>query len=146
MTVMPNLRLSKQEARDIATYLFSLSSPPSYADTSYMDDPKLAEAGKAEIKQYGCAGCHELKGFEDEQRIGKELTTEGATPLDRLDFALLTQDAEYGREVLKDAEGKTINLHPNEKEKEWYNHRGFFEHKLTDPSIYDRGKSQYLEP
>jgi hypothetical protein len=111
-----------------------------------MDDPKLAEAGKAEIKQYGCAGCHEIKGFEEEQRIGKELTTEGATPLERLDFALLTRDAEFGREVLKDSNGKPVELHPKEKEKEWYNHRGFFEHKLTDPSIYDRGKSQYLEP
>ena len=145
MTVMPNLRLAEQDARDIATYLFSLSSPQSSGDVSYMDDPKLVEEGKAEIKQYGCAGCHEIKGFEEEQRIGKELTTEGATPLERLDFALLTQDAEYGREVLKTADGKTLNLHPDEKEKEWYNHRGFFEHKLTDPSIYDRGKSQYLE-
>jgi hypothetical protein len=58
----------------------------------------------------------------------------------------LTQDAEYGREPIKDADGKTLSLHPNEKEKEWYNHRGFFEHKLTDPSIYDRGKSEYLDP
>src|SRR5438128_9166963 len=102
-----------------------------------MDDPKLAEEGKAEIKQYGCAGCHEIKGFEEEQRIGKELTTEGATPLERLDFALLTQDAEYGRDPLQ--------LHPKDKEKEWYNHRGFFEHKLAEPKIYDTGKSQYLE-
>ncbi|PYS80322.1 MAG: hypothetical protein DMF70_11120, partial [Acidobacteria bacterium] len=107
---------------------------------------KLVEQGKAEIKQYGCAGCHEIKGFEEEQRIGKELTMEGATPLERLDFALLTQDAEYGREVLKDANGKSIDLHPREKEKEWYNHRGFFEHKLSDPAIYDTGKSQLLEP
>src|SRR5229473_2843880 len=138
MTVMPNLRLSEQDARDVATYLFSLSSVPSATDVSFMDDPKLIEEGKAEIKQYGCAGCHEIKGFEEEQRIGKELTMEGATPLERLDFALLTQDAEYGRDPLK--------LHPKDKEQEWYNHRGFFEHKLTDPSIYDRGKSQYLEP
>src|SRR6266550_4639298 len=146
MTVMPNLRLSEQDARDVATYLFSLSSTPSGSDASFMDDPKLVEQGKAEIKQYGCAGCHEIKGFEEEQRIGKELTMEGATPLERLDFALLTQDAEYGREVLKDANGKTIDLHPKEKEKEWYNHRGFFEHKLSDPAIYDTGKSQLLEP
>jgi cytochrome c2 len=138
MTVMPNLRLSEQDARDVATYLFSLSAPQTSEDVSYMDDPKLAEEGKAEIKQYGCAGCHEIKGFEEEQRIGKELTTEGATPLERLDFALLTQDAEYGRDPLK--------LHPKEKEQEWYNHRGFFEHKLSDPSIYDTGKSKYLEP
>ncbi len=146
MTVMPNLRLSEQDARDIATYLFSLSSPPSGGDVSFMDDAKLAEEGKAEIKQYGCAGCHEIKGFEEEQRIGKELTTEGATPLERLDFALLTQDAEYGREVLKGPDGKRIDLHPKEKEKEWYNHRGFFEHKLAEPGIYDTGKSQYLDP
>jgi len=132
------LRLSEQDARDVATYLFSLSSAPSATDVSFMDDPKLIAEGKAEIKQYGCAGCHEIKGFEEEQRIGKELTTEGATPLERLDFALLTQDAEYGRDPLK--------LHPKEKEKEWYNHRGFFEHKLTEPGIYDTGKSQYLEP
>jgi len=138
MTVMPNLRLSEQDARDVASYLFSLSAPQTSEDVSYMDDPKLADEGKAEIKQYGCAGCHEIKGFEEEQRIGKELTTEGATPLERLDFALLTQDAEYGRDPLK--------IHPKDKEQEWYNHRGFFEHKLTDPSIYDRGKSQYLEP
>jgi len=138
MTVMPNLRLSEQDARDIATYLFSLSSAASDADVSFMDDPKLIEEGKAEIKQYGCAGCHEIKGFEEEQRIGKELTTEGATPLERLDFALMSQDAEYGRDPLK--------LHPKDKEQEWYNHRGFFEHKLAEPKIYDTGKSQYLDP
>jgi cytochrome c2 len=145
MTVMPNLRLSEQDARDIASYIFSLSSAPAATDVSFMDDPKLAEQGKAEIKQYGCAGCHEIKGFEEEQRIGKELTTEGATPLERLDFALSTQDAEYGREP-KNAEGQPLVTHKGEKEKEWYNHRGFFEHKLADPSVYDRGKSQYLEP
>ncbi|PYS23028.1 MAG: hypothetical protein DMF72_11375 [Acidobacteria bacterium] len=145
MTVMPNLRLSEQDARDVATYLFSLSQPQTSEDVSFMDDPKIAEEGKAEIKQYGCAGCHEIKGFEEEQRIGKELTTEGATPLERLDFALLTQDAEFGREP-KDANGKALVDHKGEKEKEWYNHRGFFEHKLSDPSVYDRGKSQYLEP
>jgi len=138
MTVMPNLRLSEQDARDITTYLFSLSSPAAATDVSFMDDPKLVEEGKAEIKQYGCAGCHEIKGFEEEQRIGKELTTEGATPLERLDFALITQDAEYGRDPLK--------LHPKDKDQEWYNHRGFFEHKLAEPKIYDTGKTQYLEP
>src|SRR5256884_3002811 len=137
MTVMPNLRLSEQDARDVASYLFSLSAPQTSEDVSYMDDPKLADEGKAESKQDGCAGWHEIKGLGEEPRIGKELTTEGATPLERLDFALLTQDAEYGRDPLK--------LHPKDKEQEWYNHRGFFEHKLSDPKIYDRGKSQYLE-
>ncbi|MFY9621459.1 MAG: hypothetical protein WAQ99_16730 [Pyrinomonadaceae bacterium] len=146
MTVMPNLRLSEQDSRDITSYLFSLSAAPSYGDASFMDDPQLVERGRLQIKQYGCAGCHEIKGFEEEQRIGKELTTEGATPLERLDFALLTHDAEYGKKVLKDKDGKLIDLHPNKKDKNWYNHRGFFEHKLAEPGIYDHGKSDYLAP
>ncbi len=138
MTVMPNLRLSVQDARDIATYLFAQAPQVSYAKTDYMDDPQLKEAGRNAIKQYGCAGCHEIKGFEQEQRIGKELTTEGATPLERLDFALMTGPAEKGIDpdtgkVAKDKSGEV---------KEWYNHKGFFEHKLNDPSIYDRGKEK----
>ncbi|HEV7396108.1 MAG TPA: c-type cytochrome [Pyrinomonadaceae bacterium] len=134
MTVMPNFRLSEAEAGDIATYLFSLSSSPGYADTSFMDDPNLKEPGRQLIKQFGCAGCHEIQGFEEEQRIGKELTVEGATPIERLDFALLTKSAEIGDDPLK--------LNTNRKEKEWYNHKGFFEHKLSDPSIYDQGKEK----
>ncbi|MDQ3820989.1 MAG: cytochrome c, partial [Acidobacteriota bacterium] len=131
MTVMPNFRLTKDEARDIATYLFSLRTQSSYPDASYMDDPALKEKGKALIKQYGCAGCHEIRGFEDEQRIGKELSAEGSTPIERLDFALLTQKAEKG-----------VDPETNKEGKEWYNHKGFFEHKLKTPWIYDQGKEK----
>ena len=134
MTVMPNFRLSESDARDIATYIFSLSSAPSYADASFMDDPNLKEKGKTLIKQYGCAGCHEIKGFEEEQRIGKELTVEGATPIERLDFALQTHHAEQGEDPLE--------LRPNPTHKPWYNHKGFFERKIEQPSIYDVGKEK----
>ena len=134
MTVMPNFRLSEADARDVATYLFSLSSPPSYADASFMDDANLKEKGRVLIKQYGCAGCHEIKGFEEEQRIGKELTVEGATPIERLDFALQTHNAEQGEDPLE--------LHKDQPHKPWYNHKGFFERKITRPSIYDVGKEK----
>ncbi len=133
MTVMPNFRLSETDARDIASYLFSLSSPPTYEDASFMDDQQLKAKGQALIKQYGCAGCHEIKGFEEEQRIGKELTVEGATPIERLDFALQTERAEEGIDPLQ--------LHPDKKGP-WYNHKGFFEHKISQPSIYDEGKEK----
>ncbi|HJX91445.1 MAG TPA: hypothetical protein VJ372_13175 [Pyrinomonadaceae bacterium] len=137
MTVMPNFRLSEGDARDIATYLFTLSSPPSYSAASFMDDTNLKEKGRLLIKQYGCAGCHEIQGFEDEQRIGKELTVEGATPIERLDFALQTKYAEEGMDPLKEV------IRPDAKEeKPWYNHKGFFEHKITQPSIYDEGKEK----
>ncbi|HEX7177028.1 MAG TPA: c-type cytochrome, partial [Pyrinomonadaceae bacterium] len=134
MTVMPNFRLSDQDSRDIATYLKSLSPPATYPDASYMDDPALKAKGGELIKTYGCAGCHEIRGFEEEQRIGKELTTEGATPLERLDFALMTHEAEDGHDPL--------NLYPEKKNERWYNHKGFFERKIEDPSIYDRGKEK----
>ena len=134
MTVMPNFRLSEQDSRDIATYLFSLSSQPSYAAAAFMDDANLKEKGRLLIKQYGCAGCHEISGFEDEQRIGKELTVEGATPIERLDFALQTHHAQEGDDPLK--------LRPDAEHKSWYNHKGFFERKITQPSIYDEGKEK----
>ena len=143
MTVMPNFRLADRDARDIASYLFSLSSQPGYPDASFMDDPSLKEKGHALIKQYGCGSCHEIKGFEEEQRIGKELTVEGATPIERLDFALLTHDAENGHDPLKLHEEQASSGQPAEHpSKPWYNHKGFFEHKLADPSIYDQGKEK----
>jgi mono/diheme cytochrome c family protein len=134
MTVMPNFRLTIDQARDIASYLFSLSQGGSFRDataSSYMDDPALKERGREKIKQYGCAGCHEIKGFEDEQRIGKDLTAEGSTPIERLDFALLTHKAEQGIDPETGKEGKV-----------WYNHKGFFENKLESPWIYDKGKEK----
>jgi hypothetical protein len=33
-------------------------------------------------------------------------------------------------------------LHPDRKDKPWYNHKGFFEHKVSEPSIYDQGKEK----
>jgi cytochrome c551/c552 len=134
MTVMPNFRLSESDARDIATYLFGLSQRQSYPDASYMDDTNLKEQGRALVKQYGCAGCHEIRGFEEEQRIGKELTAEGATPIERLDFALLTHDAELGKDPFADPSAAAG--------KPWYNHRGFFTNKIKDPAIFDKGKEK----
>ena len=61
-----------------------------------MDDPALKEEGKKWIRHYGCSGCHEISGMEDEGRIGTELTFEGSKPIERLDFALFTEMAQRG--------------------------------------------------
>ncbi len=120
-TVMPSLRLNMQEVRDIASYLMTLKrqGAPQFPAAPYLDDAKLKAKGFALVKNYGCAGCHEITGLEDDARIGTELTAEGSKPLERLDFALQTEKAEH--------EG-------------WYNHKGFFEKKLAKPDIYDEGK------
>jgi len=122
MTPMPSLRLTFEETRDIASYLMTRKrANTGYPAAAFMDDPKLKDRGLFLVRNYGCAGCHEITGLEEEQRIGTELTKEGSKPLERLDFALLTHPA---------------------KDDGWYNHKGFFENKLKDPAIYDKGKEK----
>jgi cytochrome c551/c552/uncharacterized coiled-coil DUF342 family protein len=122
MTPMPSLRLTEEEARDIASYLETRKHPDAtYANADYLEDPKLKPGGQFLVRYYGCAGCHEIAGLEEEQRIGTELTKEGSKPIERLDFALKGHEAER--------EG-------------WLTHEGFFEHKLKDPAFYDQGKEK----
>ena len=107
-----------------------------------MDDPELKEEGKTWIRHYGCAGCHEISGFEDEGRIGTELTYEGSKPIERLDFALFTEMAERGgknAEPITDPED-LARLPEGPAKGPWYDHKGFFEHKLAEPNVYDKGK------
>jgi len=122
MTPMPSLRLTEDEARDISSYLMTRKrTNAAYANADYLDDPNLKNIGLAKVRFYGCASCHEIAGLEEEQRIGTELTKEGSKPIERLDFALQGHDAE------RDG---------------WYTHKGFFEHKLENPAIYDQGKEK----
>ena len=131
MTVMPSLRLTVDDARDIASFLLTQKhADATYEPADFMDDPKLKAQGKGLIQHYGCAGCHEISGMEDEGRIGTELTNEGSKPIERLDFALYTEDAKLG--ILPD--GKRSLRGP------WYDLKGFFENKLTDPAAFDHGK------
>lgn len=142
MTVMPSLRLSPQDAEDVASYLVTLKKqePSAYPDAAFMDDPKLKDEGKKWIRHYGCAGCHEISGMEEEGRIGTELTFEGSKPIERLDFALLTEVAQRGSgEPIVDAED-LARLPEGPAKGPWYDHKGFFEHKLAEPNVWDKGK------
>jgi cytochrome c551/c552 len=136
-TVMPNLRLTIEEARDIASYLLSKKhADASYAAAPFMDDKSLMEKGKGLIRNYGCAGCHEIAGFEDEGRIGTELTTEGSKPVDRLDFGRLTEIAKRG--IIIQPNGA-----PTKKEGDsWYDQRGFMEAKLRNPAVFDYNRAE----
>ncbi len=117
--VMPSLRLSPTETRDIASYLMTQKTEASYDGAPFMDSAEMAEKGEALVRHYGCAGCHEISGMETEGRIGTELTLEGSKPIERLDFALKTHEAEHDG---------------------WYNHKGFFSRKLKNAAFFDEGK------
>jgi len=119
-TIMPSLRLSWEETRDIASYLMTQKHEDAeYPPAPYLDDPGLLEEGRSLVQYFGCAGCHEISGFENEGKIGTDLTKEGSKPIERLDFALLTSQAKHDG---------------------WYNLKGFFERKLADPAVFDQGK------
>jgi mono/diheme cytochrome c family protein len=144
-TFMPNLRLTDAQAADVATYLTTLKSDggmqaqatptdadvdnvlldyyraiepfeQAQADVAKLDPTaKQIELGRRVIGRYGCYSCHQIKGFEDVQPIGTELSEEGTKPVSRLDFAFV-KDLEHSDKL------------------------GWFEHKLHDPRQFDEGR------
>jgi mono/diheme cytochrome c family protein len=142
-TYMPNLRLSDQEAADVAAYLFSLKGAAGtaakanpdqkIADEVLLDymkavmpfeearsklasmnaEQKQLDLGARVIGRYGCFSCHEIKGFEKAQSIGVELSEEASKLVTRLDFAF---------------------VHIPHTKMAW------FEQKLHDPRSFDQGR------
>jgi cytochrome c2 len=71
----------------------TLKTDQKYADgdlfAANADKAKLQQAaqkGKEVIAKYGCFGCHDIKGFENAQKIGTELTEHGRKDAHLLDF------------------------------------------------------------
>ncbi|MSP61303.1 MAG: c-type cytochrome [Myxococcales bacterium] len=91
-TRMPNLRLTDQEASDIATFLagnkFVAGQPKDYPPVAAVnpDSPDFQHIGKKLVNFYGCYGCHLVKGFEQTAGIGAELTEFGLKETSRLDY------------------------------------------------------------
>ena len=119
-TYMPNLRLTDAQVADVATYLSSLkggsgdaakATPDAKATDNVLFDylksvmpvedakaqlekwnarEKQVQLGQRAIGRYGCFSCHEIKGFENAQSIGTDLSEEGSKLVTRLDFAFIT--------------------------------------------------------
>ncbi len=63
-TAMPQVPLTDDEVRQLVAYLASLrEGPPAAPGVPRFDAAADAAAGRAAIEAYGCASCHELKGF-----------------------------------------------------------------------------------
>jgi mono/diheme cytochrome c family protein len=141
-TIMPNFRLSESEVRDITTYLVSQKRPGvQYEEPTWLEDKSRFERGKKLVLYQGCAGCHEIRGLEDEKGIGTGLTAEGSKPRDQLDFGHHTIAAERGVEPLKDGKGLLEDAATLFKEdKPWYRPRGFILRKIAKPDLYDDSK------
>lgn len=87
-TRMPSLRLADDEAFAITNYLMSLGARPEPVAgiQDKLADPKNIKRGESLVRKWGCAGCHDIKGMENESRIGAELTTFGSKTVEELSF------------------------------------------------------------
>src|SRR5260370_25165049 len=82
---MPAVCLTDQEAANLTAYRMTLKSDERYPEPAAADE-RLATQGKELIAKYGCFGCHNIKGFENAQKIGTELTEHGRKAVELLDF------------------------------------------------------------
>lgn len=117
-TKMPSLRLTDEEAGSLAKWLgaknpgLKYDVPDGFEDESSEKFKAMASKGKGLISKYGCFGCHDVKGFEDAQRIGADLSDFGTKAVDLLDF------------------GDAITNHLKQN---WYN---WIDTKLRTPRVY----------
>ncbi len=84
---MPNLRLSKEQAMDIATYLMQFGKAKHIAGIEKrVNHPKMVEYGKTVVRKRGCFACHDINGMENEGRIAPELSSFGRKLILELEF------------------------------------------------------------
>jgi len=84
---MPSLRLTDTEARDIVAYLASLKDDrPAPQEVLDLDSKEKITKGLKVISEYGCNGCHNIKGTEKLGKVSVDLSDFGRKLLDQMDF------------------------------------------------------------
>jgi mono/diheme cytochrome c family protein len=113
-TRMPNLRLSDQEAADIAAYLVGNRDGKTFSDNALVkpEDKEWVASGQKLMNYYGCYGCHLINGYEGVAGIGADLSDFGLKEVSRLD---------YGDHVV------------NHRQQTW---EKWLEEKLKHPRVY----------
>ena len=86
-TQMPSLRLSDTEARNVVAYLMTLKDDRTFPSVplDLNNQAKIAE-GADVIREYGCAGCHLIKGMEREGKVSVNLSDFGKKKVEQMDF------------------------------------------------------------
>ncbi len=90
-TLMPHFRFTAEERLDLVEYITQ-----EFVDWDLPDTPDPVEGaapsaensklGEALVRRYGCAGCHEMPGSVNGQKVSTELTDYGTKTADLLDF------------------------------------------------------------
>lgn len=87
-TRMPDLRLTREEIDQLATYLVSLRGDgrPAASGRGWSSDDKHLEEGRKAVLKYGCYGCHNISGFEEAGKAGPQLDDFGSRTPDALEW------------------------------------------------------------
>ncbi|MFQ5649752.1 MAG: c-type cytochrome [bacterium] len=88
-TSMPRLRLTDDEALDIVAYLMARkesNTPANNISDASLNSPELIAEGKRIIRNFGCHGCHDIKGMETEGKVSVSLNEFGGKTHDELFF------------------------------------------------------------
>jgi cytochrome c2 len=93
-TKMPSLRLSDGEAKDIVAFLMTMSKglltekDERNIQTKELNlsSADLIKKGEKLIREYGCYGCHAIRGFEKESRVSVSLSNFGRKKVEEMDF------------------------------------------------------------
>lgn len=85
---MPDMRLSVEEASNIAAYLIQFGKPVEIPgiERKYKDPDTIA-FGEKLVRTRGCFACHNVPGMEEEGRIAPELSSFGSKQVRELEFA-----------------------------------------------------------
>jgi cbb3-type cytochrome oxidase cytochrome c subunit len=138
-TSMPDLRLDNESARLLATYLTTLKSegykekPEKY---KWLDDPEVANQGEKLIIEYGCPGCHNIKGMEEQGKIGVELTEIGSKNIDFFDFGSFEKGKFERFDSLEKEILRLVGLEDAKKNVGKARH-AWLEAKLSNPRQFD---------
>lgn len=77
---MPSMRLADGEAADLTAYLMQHTGVNDSVKTTLsanLSDAGLIGKGEKIIKDFGCFGCHEIKGMEKQAKVAVSLATFG---------------------------------------------------------------------
>lgn len=101
-TLMPNLRLSDQEALDLSEYLMSQKGrrPSAWKSDVTLIHAQRLDLGAELITHYGCANCHEIAGPVSLAQTALDLSDWGDKPLEKLDFSRLGPGSHTRRDWL----------------------------------------------
>ena len=86
-TKMPSLRLTDQEARDVVAFVMTMRDDrPKEIFTGDITSKEKIVRGAKVIREYGCFGCHEIKGMENESKVSVNLSDFGRKKVEQMDF------------------------------------------------------------